>query len=74
MATRINPRTLNIVYKQLYTDTRKQNRNYNVIVDSILQISPAYNPDKERVKKEDKRKPQIESDIFISKDNLMLKH
>jgi hypothetical protein len=48
ITTKINPRTLNSVYKVLYHDLRKERKDFNLIVDSILQISPAYNPEKDK--------------------------
>ena len=51
VATKINPRTLNTVYKHLYCDVRREKKDFNLIVDAILQISPAYNPEKDKTKK-----------------------
>jgi hypothetical protein len=41
---RINPKTLNKVYQDLYLRIRHEEIDYNLLVDSTLQISPAYNP------------------------------
>jgi hypothetical protein len=43
---RINPKTLNKVYQDLYLRIRHEEVDYNLLVDSTLQISPAYNPEK----------------------------
>ena len=45
-----------------------------MVVDSILQISPAYNPEKEKVKKEEKKKNHPQPELQIKQENLMLKH
>jgi len=45
--TKINPRTLNTVYKKLYSAVkgeRGEQLDFNMMVDAIIQISPAYNP------------------------------
>lgn len=47
---KINPRTLNTVYKKLYSSVIDSNTDFNMMVDAIIQISPAYNPDKQAVK------------------------
>lgn len=47
---KINPRTLNTVYKKLYSSVVDSNTDFNMMVDAIIQISPAYNPDKQAVK------------------------
>ena len=61
ITTKINPRTLNIVYKELYTNVRNEKPDFNTMVDAILQISPAYNPERDRVTKEEKKKNQQHS-------------
>ena len=45
-----------------------------MVVDSILQISPAYNPEKEKIKKEEKKKNHTQPELQIKQENLMLKH
>ena len=50
ITTKINPRTLNSVYKKLFTNIRQDSPDFNMMVDAIIQISPAYNPDKQAVK------------------------
>ena len=47
---KINPKYLNTVYKQIFLndeDSRIQ-YDYNSLVDNLLQISPAYNPEKDK--------------------------
>ena len=56
ITSKINPRTLNTIYKHLYTRVRDDEPDYNIIVDAILQISPAYNPEKEKIAKEEKKR------------------
>lgn len=46
--TKINPRTLNIVYKKLYSSVKEDQPDFNMMVDAIIQISPAYNPEREK--------------------------
>jgi hypothetical protein len=44
----------NVIFKRLtsFQEKEKDNfENYNLIVEEILEISPAYNPDKEKRKK-----------------------
>lgn len=53
VTTKINPRTLNTVYKKLFLSIRQESPDFNMMVDAIIQISPAYNPDKQ-APKEDK--------------------
>ena len=60
---KINPRTLNSVYKQLYSGIRKEKPDFNSMVDAILQISPAYNPEREKIK-EEKKKNNPEKPLF----------
>ena len=48
---RINPKTLNEVYQRLVKQARKEEPDFNMIVDAIIQISPAYNPEKNDVKR-----------------------
>ena len=43
--TKINPRTLNTVYKNLYSSLKQDQPDFNMLVDAIIQISPAYNPE-----------------------------
>jgi hypothetical protein len=45
---RINPKSLNSKFKEIYLkrETRAIQTDYNSLVDSLLQISPCYNPDK----------------------------
>lgn len=50
--SKIKPRSLNTVYKMLYSSQREEKPDFNMMVDAIIQISPAYNP--ERDKKGDK--------------------
>lgn len=52
--TKINPRTLNIVYKKLYSSAKEDKPDFNMMVDAIIQISPAYNPEKQN--QENKKK------------------
>lgn len=56
ITTKINPRTLNSVYKLLYMSIRKEKPDFNSMVDAILQISPAYNPERDKATKEEKKK------------------
>lgn len=53
LTKRINPKTLNRVYQQLSQDTRRDEPDFNMIVDAIIQISPAYNPEKNDLKKKE---------------------
>lgn len=53
---RINPKTLNKVYQDLYLRIRHEEIDYNLLVDSTLQISPAYNPEKTEKEKRAERK------------------
>jgi hypothetical protein len=46
--TKINPRTLNTVYKKLYGSVKGDQLDFNMMVDAIIQISPAYNPEREK--------------------------
>ncbi len=55
--TKINPRTLNIVYKKLYSAVKEDLPDFNMMVDAIIQISPAYNPEKQT--HENKKKPPM---------------
>ena len=60
---RINPKILNILFKKLtsFQDRDKEYfENYNLLVEEILEISPAYNADKENKKKRKKRKVEQE--------------
>lgn len=45
---KINPKSLNKVYKQIYLANRSQKLsstlNYNSLVDNVLVICPSYNP------------------------------
>ena len=43
---KINLKTLNRVYQDLFTSIRHEEPDFNLLVDSTLQISPAYNPEK----------------------------
>ena len=43
---KINLKTLNRVYKAMFICTRDNTLNFNMMVDAILQISPAYSSDK----------------------------
>ena len=52
ITTKINPRTLNSVYKLLYMSIRKEKPDFNSMVDAILQISPAYNPERDKTNKD----------------------
>lgn len=56
ITSKINPRTLNIIYQHLFTKVRDNEPDYNIVVDAILQISPAYNPEKEKNFREEKKK------------------
>ena len=47
---KINPRSLNTVYKQLFNSMNRDCSDFNMMVDAIIQISPAYNPDKQAAK------------------------
>lgn len=56
---RINPKLLNLIFRKLTSFQDKEKdyyENYNLIVEEILEISPAYNADKDKRKK--KRKPE----------------
>jgi hypothetical protein len=44
LTKKINPKTLNKVYQDLYIKVRHEEADFCMLVDSILQISPAYNP------------------------------
>lgn len=44
--TKINPRTLNLVYKKMYSNIKEDQLDFNIMVDAIIQISPAYNPER----------------------------
>ncbi len=55
LTKRINPKTLNKVYQDLYLRIRHQEPDFNQLVDAILQISPAYNPEKNDKDKREKR-------------------
>lgn len=46
LTKRINPKTLNKVYQDLYLRIRHEEPDFNLLVDATLQISPAYNPEK----------------------------
>lgn len=54
--TKINPRTLNIVYKKLYSASKDDLPDFNMMVDAIIQISPAYNPEREKQNHDNKKK------------------
>ena len=54
--TKINPRTLNTVYKNLYTSLKQDQPDFNMMVDAIIQISPAYNPEREKQAQDPKKK------------------
>lgn len=54
--TKINPRTLNTVYKRLYSSVKEDQLDFNMIVDAIIQISPAYNPEREKGGQDNKKK------------------
>jgi uncharacterized membrane protein len=56
---KINPKILNNIFKRLTSNTEKEKdyiENYNVLVEQILDISPAYNADKEGKSKKKKKK------------------
>ena len=53
LTSRISPRLLNRVYKDIYNCSRHDIADFNRMVDSIIQISPAYNPEREKIKMEE---------------------
>lgn len=53
---RINPKTLNKVYLDLHFRIRHEEPDFSLLVDSILQISPAYNPEKTGKEKKPEKK------------------
>lgn len=55
---RINPKTLNKVYQDLYLRIRHEEVDYNLLVDSTLQISPAYNPEKSEKDRRSERREE----------------
>lgn len=61
LTKRINPKTLNKVYQDLYLRIRHEEPDFSLLVDSILQISPAYNPEKpNKPSKDDKKEDKAE--------------
>jgi hypothetical protein len=65
LTKRINPKTLNKVYQDLYLRIRHEEPDFNLLVDTILQISPAYNPDKndkDKRRGEDKKEERREGE------------
>lgn len=58
---RINPKLLNLIFRKLTSFQEKEKEyyeNYNLIVEEILEISPAYNADKDkRGRKKRKEEP-----------------
>ena len=57
LTKRISLKTLNKVYQDLHEKIRHEDPDFNLLVVSILQISPAYNPEKNgKEKKGDKDK------------------
>ena len=46
LTKRISLKTLNKVYQGLHFKIRHEDPDFNLLADSILQISPAYNPEK----------------------------
>jgi hypothetical protein len=62
ITNKINPRTLNHVYKSLYGSFRTRKPDFNMMVDAILQISPAYNPEREKGKDHSKKVPPVKKE------------
>ena len=63
LKNRINPKVLNVLFKKLtsFQDRDKEYfENYNLLVEEILEISPAYNADKDKTKRKKKRKQEEE--------------
>ena len=58
--TKINPRTLNLVYKRLYSSFKDDQLDFNMMVDAIIQISPAYNPQREKQTQQDHKKKIVQ--------------
>lgn len=54
--TKINPRSLNLVYKRLYLLPKGEELDFNMMVDAIIQISPAYNPEREKPLQDNRKK------------------
>lgn len=59
MPSRINPKTLNNIFKKLtyqFDRDHEESENYSLIVEEIIDISPAYNADKAGKEKKKGRK------------------
>jgi ubiquinone/menaquinone biosynthesis C-methylase UbiE len=56
LTKRISLKTLNSVYQELHFKIRHEDPDFNLLVDSILQISPAYNPEKNTKEKKFEKK------------------
>lgn len=70
IVTKINPRSLNLVYNQLYGGLEESHKDFNVIVDAIIQISPAYNPEKGQEIKKRREKSELSIKKTIVDPNL----
>lgn len=60
---KINPKMLNLIFKKLTSFNDKEKdffENYNLLVEEILEISPAYNADKEGKVRRKKKKVEEE--------------
>jgi hypothetical protein len=53
VASKINLKMLNRVYKDFYMNLRTSAVDFNMMVDSIIQISPAYNSEKDKGKEKE---------------------
>jgi len=60
LTKRISLKTLNKVYQELTYKIRHEDPDFSLLVDSILQISPAYNPEKNAKEKKEIKKEQRE--------------
>ena len=70
LTKRINPKTLNKVYQDLHFKIRHEEPDFNLLVDSILQISPAYNPEKNEKDKKIEKKDNKEIQPREQKESL----
>jgi hypothetical protein len=63
LTRRINPKTLNRVYQDLHFRIRHEEPDFNLLVDSILQISPAYNPEKNEKERKGVREREVGREV-----------
>ena len=66
ITSKVNLRMLNRVYKELYNNLRFSAVDFNMMVDSIIQISPAYTSDREKPREKDKPAPALDHGKHIN--------